>query len=346
MPHEVQLWEIGEQDQLRACAATLLDLEARLENWLADDISLLSADLIVIGRQVETSFGGIIDLLCVERSGNLVIVELKRDKTPREITAQCLDYASWVKDLSPAVIESIAADYLGTAGLKEAFRQRFGADIPEAINENHRMIVVASRVDPSSERIIKYLHTTYGVDINAATFHYFKTQAGQELLARVFLIDPRDVEYQAMSRRGATRLPNLTHEELEELAEQNGVGELYRRLVAGLRGVFKTDTTRSSLGFSAELQDTRRRILSLLPEESSAVHGLRFQVYIQRLKTLFALSDQEAVSLLPASREPWSYPGHKEPEYSGFQGYFTTAMDVDRLVRGLSTRAEGVRADP
>jgi len=44
--------------------------------------------------------GGIIDLLCIDESGNLIVVELKRDKTPREVTAQTLDYASWVDSLT------------------------------------------------------------------------------------------------------------------------------------------------------------------------------------------------------------------------------------------------------
>jgi RecB family endonuclease NucS len=65
-----------------------LDLESRLESWLGRDICVLDRALLVIGRQVETDFGGIIDLLCLDHAGDIVVVELKRDKTPREITAQ------------------------------------------------------------------------------------------------------------------------------------------------------------------------------------------------------------------------------------------------------------------
>ena len=53
------------------------------------------------------------------------------------------------------------------------------------------MIVVGSEIDTSSERIIKYLSDTHGVNINAATFQYFLPPDGSELLARVFLIEPR-----------------------------------------------------------------------------------------------------------------------------------------------------------
>jgi len=145
---------------------------------------VLSDGVFIIGRQVPTDFGGFIDLLCLDADANCVIVELKRDKTPREITAQAFDYASWVKDLSSDRITAIANEYLGDRGpLDEAFRTKFSTDLPDVINENHKMIIVASEIDASSERIIKYLSETYRVAINAATFSYFRTRDGNELLA-------------------------------------------------------------------------------------------------------------------------------------------------------------------
>jgi RecB family endonuclease NucS len=85
----IRLWRIQEK-ALIEIRKSKLNLEERLEDWLASDISLISDKLLVIGRQVATSFGGFIDLLCINDIGDLVIVELKRDKTPREITAQFL----------------------------------------------------------------------------------------------------------------------------------------------------------------------------------------------------------------------------------------------------------------
>ncbi|MEM2292473.1 MAG: hypothetical protein QXX41_04285 [Nitrososphaerota archaeon] len=53
---------------------------------------MISDDLLVIGRQVKTAFEKYIDLLCIKRDGDLVIVELKKDKAPREVIAQILEY--------------------------------------------------------------------------------------------------------------------------------------------------------------------------------------------------------------------------------------------------------------
>jgi RecB family endonuclease NucS len=91
MPEEVRIWEVFAGDKLVEGKKTKLGLEERIENWLAHDISLLSSDLLVVGRQVQTDYGGYIDLLCLDGEANVVVVELKRDKTPREITAQVLD---------------------------------------------------------------------------------------------------------------------------------------------------------------------------------------------------------------------------------------------------------------
>jgi RecB family endonuclease NucS len=91
MPEEVRIWQVDKADALTEIKRSKLDHEARIEKWLSSDISLLSADLLVIGEQVETASGGLIDLLCIDAAGTLVVVELKRDKTPREVTAQALD---------------------------------------------------------------------------------------------------------------------------------------------------------------------------------------------------------------------------------------------------------------
>jgi len=42
--------------------------------------------------------GGRIDLLAIAPDGALVIIEIKRGRTPREVVAQALDYAGCVLD--------------------------------------------------------------------------------------------------------------------------------------------------------------------------------------------------------------------------------------------------------
>jgi hypothetical protein len=140
MSQEIRLWEVKEKS-LREVPRDKIGFEEQLEEWLEQDISIISDDLLVIGRQVGTAFEKYIDLLCIKGNGDLVIVELKKDKAPREVIAQVLEYASWVDDLSYEDISDIANDYLKEKGLtlEEAFEKKFGEPLPDVINESHEM---------------------------------------------------------------------------------------------------------------------------------------------------------------------------------------------------------------
>ena len=73
------------------------DLESRLEGILDQHIEIASPNWLVIGRQVRTTFDKLIDLLALDSAGNLVVLELKRDRTYRDIVAQVLDYLIFCK---------------------------------------------------------------------------------------------------------------------------------------------------------------------------------------------------------------------------------------------------------
>jgi hypothetical protein len=337
VPEEIKLWRIEGGRVLENCDPANLDLEERLETWIEQDISILSPGLLIIGRQVETDFGGVIDLLCINQNGDLVIVELKRGLTPREITAQALDYASWVRELSNDRISTIADRYLGEGiSFESAFAEKFGTDLPDVLNENHSILVVGSRIDASTERIINYLSDAYGVSINAITFQYFTTSQGDELLARVFLIDPDKIEYQAGWKRSSKRRRNLTYDELQDIAEEKGVGDLYQDFVTSLNHFFKWRTTGSSIAFTGDFDGSRKTVLSLIPPRSSREDGLHFQIYFQRFCQLFGVSESEAIRLLPEKHDRWIYYVGAGPDYSGFSGYFRDADEIGAFLEGLS----------
>jgi hypothetical protein len=247
----------------------------------------------------------VIDLLCLDSQGDVAIVELKRDKTSREVTAQTLDYASWVKDLSNERITKIADRYLGEAGpLEQAFENRFRTELPETLNEQHKMLVVASEIDASTERIINYLSDTYGVDINAVTFQYMCGQDERQYLARLFLIEPAQVEYSARTRTGSKRRRNLTYQEMEALAEEKGVGDLYRQLLDGLSQVFDSkNPTVTTVSFSGNMEGRMKVIFALEPGKSAAEKGVRFYIYKDRLLSYIGADKEGVIALLPPGWE-------------------------------------------
>jgi hypothetical protein len=177
----------------------MLRSEEALEKWIAEDPGIIGLDVLVLGRQVVTDFGGRIDVLTIDREGDLTIIELKRDRTPRDIVAQILDYASWVADLSTKQIHEIAMDKLGKR-LESAFLERFDTPLPEILNGGHSMIVVASEFDASSKRIVEYLAQEHGVSINTAFFTVFE-EDGQQLLATDWLMDQQEVVDRSESKK-------------------------------------------------------------------------------------------------------------------------------------------------
>jgi hypothetical protein len=205
MPVELALWRID--GELRPIVPASFEHEARLEQFVIKDLSLLGLDLLILGTQIETDFGTRIDVLGIDVEGTVYIIELKRDRTPREVVAQVLDYGSWATRLSNENIRALFEERTKKP-FDAAFSEQFGSEPPDALNEEHRLVIVASSLDPTTERIIAYLSQEYGVPLNAVFFRYFR-DGTQEYLARAWLIDPNAAEAQASRAQGskATKEP-------------------------------------------------------------------------------------------------------------------------------------------
>jgi hypothetical protein len=201
VPIEMKLWRI-EEDRPRPLAAAGIDQERRLESILADDIGILGlGDLMLLGRQVLTDHGARVDLLALDERGTLYVIELKRDRTPREVVAQVLDYGSWARGLSAESLARIfeSGPFAADRTFHTAFADRFDASPPETINESHRLIIVASQLDDSTQRIVEYLLEDYGVPVNAVFFRYFR-DGEAEYVGRSWLQDPQAAEERARSK--------------------------------------------------------------------------------------------------------------------------------------------------
>ena len=207
MPIEVGIWKLneGKAEKVKYMG---LKSEGLLEDVLTDDISIIDPNLLLIGRQVPTSYSKFIDLLAIDADGNLVVLELKRNRTPREVVAQLLDYGSCIRELKDEDIAAIFGNFLlkyqsslEKTSLDEAFCQKFGVKkMPEVLNESHELVVVAGELDDSTERIINYLFEEYGVAINAVFFRAFK-EGNDEYLSRAWMIDPGQAEAKVTEKR-------------------------------------------------------------------------------------------------------------------------------------------------
>ncbi|HET9956060.1 MAG TPA: endonuclease NucS domain-containing protein [Polyangiaceae bacterium] len=188
------LWKVGQDPT--PLQRSSLPKEQLLEDMIVRAPALLSQEWMLIGRQEDTGFGGRIDLLAIAPDASLVLIELKRDRTPREVVAQAIDYASWVEGLKAEDVREIYERFAPGRLLAEDFQSRFGGILDEeALNQNHQIVIVAGSLDASSERIIGYL-SGRGISINVLCFEVFALN-GELLLSRAWLLDPIESQINA-----------------------------------------------------------------------------------------------------------------------------------------------------
>jgi hypothetical protein len=85
-----------------------------LQEWIAKNPEVLGEDLLIIQKE----FSGFndtnerLDLLALDKEGNLVIIENKLDDSGRDVTWQALKYASYCSTLTTKQILNLFQDYL------------------------------------------------------------------------------------------------------------------------------------------------------------------------------------------------------------------------------------------
>ena len=191
MPIKQSIWRIGARPT--PLVPSKLESELILEEMIENEVSVLEDEWLIIGRQVTTKYKKEIDLLAIAPDSSLVIIELKRSKTPREVVAQAIDYASWVEQLTAEEISNIYSEYSEGKDLKEAFQVKFHSELEEEnLNQSHQIVIVASELDDATERIINYL-ADRGVAINAIFFEVF-SDGKEQFLSRRWFVDPAKVQ--------------------------------------------------------------------------------------------------------------------------------------------------------
>ncbi len=185
---------------------TDLELETHLETWLENSPQVLAQESFLwIGRQPSAADeeGTIFpDLLGVDTEGNLVIVELKRGQSPREVIAQLLEYAAWADGLLESQIREIAGIYfenrdeLQEKTFNEVFREAF--EIPETdelppLNRRLRLFIAAEEISSRIARVCRFLRISQGMDISCIAVSTFETEAGERLVSTEVKVGDEDI---------------------------------------------------------------------------------------------------------------------------------------------------------
>jgi hypothetical protein len=163
--------------------------EKNIENWIADNPQLIfpNEEILTIGQSI--SGRTMADVLALDTSGNLIIIEIKRDWSNRKTVGQLLEYAAKFRDVSyERLAEEVKKyDKWEEGGLYDKFLD-FADDeeFPRKdIGKKQRVMIVAPDSDSGLKRIIDWLKD-YGVPVEFVPFHIYTDKDNKP---KLFMID-------------------------------------------------------------------------------------------------------------------------------------------------------------
>ncbi len=203
MASEIKSWQIIDGKLVPLQSSLVSDGKKErndLEKWIKSNPQILGDDIVVIGEQVQTSSGPL-DFLGIDNHGNTIIVELKRDKLPREALAQAIDYASDIAGWEIDRFREICKSYTGQE-LEDILQEKFEDISLEdlTVNQAQRLLLVGTAVEESLGRMIEWLSDSYSLGINAVVLSYAKTSQGDAILSRMVII-PEEIEKQKANKK-------------------------------------------------------------------------------------------------------------------------------------------------
>ncbi len=204
MATEIKTWEIidGKLNPIKTTLAENNRKETEhLENWIKTKPEILGTDILIIGEQVYTKSGNKLDFLAIDNNGNVVIVELKRDKLDRLVLAQVIDYASDLANWDVDKLSEICISYTGNTlenHISENFKDIEIDDL--TINQTQRLLLVGFSIGESLNRMIGWLSSKFDMSINAIILNYVKTSNETELLSRTVTIS-EDISKEKTSKK-------------------------------------------------------------------------------------------------------------------------------------------------
>jgi hypothetical protein len=167
-----------------------------LQEWIAKEPTCLDEELLIIQKEFD-GFSGTnerLDLLALDRTGALVVIENKLDDTGRDVTWQALKYVSYCSTLSKTQIVGIYQDYLDKYenGVKAEdklidFFDGQSLDEIELNNQDQRMILVAGNFRKEVTSTVMWM---INHNISVKCFKATPYKHGDELLLDIEQIIP------------------------------------------------------------------------------------------------------------------------------------------------------------
>lgn len=216
-----------------------------LQEWIANDPTVLGEELLIIQKEF-AGFGDTnerLDLLALDKQGNLVIIENKLDDSGRDVTWQALKYASYCSSLNKENVRAIFQEHLSRQSETETAEDKlleFFGDVDYEDSEinkglSQRIILIAANFRKEVTSTILWL-LNYGLRVQCFKVTPY-TMGDQALLSFEQIIPMRDAEEYVVKMAEKTR----DDQETKEVAQRHIVRyEFWQQLLQEMHT--RTDT--------------------------------------------------------------------------------------------------------
>ncbi len=280
-----------------------------LQEWLAAMPSALGEDLLIIQKEFD-GFDGTrerLDLLALDKDGQLVVIENKLDDTGRDVAWQAMKYAAYFSTLTKAQVVDVYQRYLDAQGesgsavtrICEFLSEEQLDDVVLNAGNSQRLIFIAAAFRKEVTSTVLWL---IGHGINVQCFRAAPYAFGEELLldiqqiipppeAEEFMIGMASKELEEKSTQGALKSRHRLRLEFWERAldamKDRGV-DLYQNVNpgkdhwlnagSGVSGcpyglIFGKDEVRVELIFARASQDENKWLFDMLIQKKRDIEA-------------------------------------------------------------------------
>lgn len=146
-----------------------------IQEWVESSPKILGEDLLIIAKE-KTFFDGTNerpDLIAIDKNGNTVIIELKRDDSGTEVNWQSIKYAAYWSKFEISHIVEVYKDYLKENGqdninddvVNDRLLDFIDEDDLDTLNNNQRIILVSHRFSREVISASNWLIDEYDMDL-------------------------------------------------------------------------------------------------------------------------------------------------------------------------------------
>jgi hypothetical protein len=159
--------------------------EKEIEQLVWKDLEAFTAEpLFPVARQAHIPGGGIPDILALDATGRVVVIEVKRD-VDRNQLAQCLEYAGWARltnlDEIAGLYDAGVAEHRGVEAFFKDWQDFTETTTPRTIQSQPRLILIARDFHGRTRSALDFLQESH-FPVTIVPVSIYQDESGRRII--------------------------------------------------------------------------------------------------------------------------------------------------------------------